>query len=189
MHALKPQPRIGVDTFFEVYADVKAELVNGVPRLMGGGNFRHASAQTNLIRHIGNALDGGPCRVLGPDMGLSINEDTIRYPDVAIYCDPRDLIGTALDRALEWPKVLFEVLSPSTARTDRIEKMREYRSIESTRTVVLVDAENRGLEVHERLNATEWRLRMLAPGEALTIVDPALTLTLEQIFGPEQPAA
>ncbi|MBD2635385.1 Uma2 family endonuclease [Limnothrix sp. FACHB-881] len=52
--------------------------------------------------------------------------DPYFYPDGVVTCDQRDRQATSL---ISHPKLIIEVLSPSTARFDRTEKLADYRTI------------------------------------------------------------
>lgn len=63
-------------------------------------------------------------------MGLQLDAGNLRYPDVAIYCDPRDFEQNLREvQTFRFPSVIFEVLSRSTRREDRGVKVAEYKEI------------------------------------------------------------
>lgn len=73
------------------------------------------------------------------------------YPDVMVTCDPRDT-----DRYFSrFPKVLIEVLSPETERTDRREKFLSYTQIETLEEYVLVAQDKMEVTVFRRAN--KWQ--------------------------------
>lgn len=177
---------IDVAQFFAEYegTDQKVELVDGEACMMAGGSREHAAAARNIIRWTGNKLEGSPCEPYGSDMGLELDSTNVRFPDVAIYCDERDLGAEASGtRTFRFPKVIFEVLSPSTHAFDRGGKTAEYKLIASVQSIVLVDVGTRTLEVHDRVAGTEWRQYTVERGDPLVLRDPALTLTATEIFG------
>ena len=51
----------------------------------------HGTVTSNLVRHLGNALDGSPCRVFHEGMKVQIADEAILYPDVFVTCDKADL--------------------------------------------------------------------------------------------------
>ena len=59
----------------------------------------------------------------------------MRRPDVTVDCGPT--ADNALERAR--PTAVFEVLSPSTRKTDRFRKLEEYRAVDGLMHVVLID--------------------------------------------------
>ncbi len=174
------------EEFLEKYEGVegKWELVDGEPRNMSGGSIRHADVAGNIYIALRSKLRGTGCRPFNSDTGLSVGEDNIRYPDVAIYCDSRDLERDPVKtKAFEHPVVVFEVLSPSTAYYDRGDKVARYREIESVRLIVLIDPVGQTFETYERLDADSWRVWRHPVGAALELAEPKVTITAEEMFG------
>lgn len=174
-----------VDQFLRVHDGVEGryELVDGVVYAMAGGSVAHATASVNVLASLYSQLRGSGCRPFNWDMGLIINDDTLRYPDVAVYCDARDLDRDRLEtRGFSHPKLVVEVLSPSTMRQDRSEKVTEYKTLASVSAIVLVDPVDRTFELHERVAPNEWRHVLLPPGSDLTLRDPAVVLTAAEVF-------
>lgn len=119
------------------------ELVDGVPTLkfdngpnmMAGGTRRHARVTSNLIIQLGQRLAGGPCTPYPGDLAVRVSHQRIRRPDVSVDCAAGD--GDDLEAAE--PRVLFEVLSPSTRGIDLVRKSDEYRQLPSVRHIVLIE--------------------------------------------------
>jgi Uma2 family endonuclease len=158
------------------------ELVEGIPKLMAGGSIAHARVARNVLVALTPKLRGSGCEPFNSDTGLRLGDWDVRYPDAAIYCDRRDLERDPLTtREFRHPSVIFEVLSPSTARYDREAKLRAYAGVEGLRMVVLLDPGTRGVEVYR-------------PGEAgfdggpleaevdLVSVEPPFVLTRDEMF-------
>ena len=66
------------------------------------------------------------------------------YPDLLLACDPQD----REPYYRRHPCIVVEVLSPSTERIDRREKLFAYQTIPSLREYVLVDPDKRWVEVY-----------------------------------------
>jgi Uma2 family endonuclease len=79
-------------------------------------------------------LLGTKCRVFGPTLKIEV-DGRIRYPDAFVACTP----GAAKQTVVRDPVVVFEVLSDSTSRTDRIEKLREYGATPSIQRYVILE--------------------------------------------------
>jgi Uma2 family endonuclease len=133
--------------------DLKAELDNGYIRMMAGGSRDHARVQANIIIALGLRLRGSGCRPYGSDMSVKPHGMSVRYPDVTVDCgSPGD---TGKDIRLTAPRVIFEVLSPSTQRHDLQVKKAEYRTIDSVDTIVFVDPETEQAMVSQR-HGEDW---------------------------------
>ena len=152
---------------------VKAELERGVIRLMGGGSTGHARVQMNLYGFLRAALRGSGCRPYGSDAGVETVDLTIRYPDLTIACGPQ---LTEDRKALVDPRVIMEVLSPSTRLLDEGPKLAEYQRLSSVDTVVLVDPVAERVRVVQRMGPDEWHDRRYA--EPADVSLPALGITI-----------
>lgn len=130
-------------------SDLKAELDNGVVRMMAGGTRAHDRVAMNLIIELGLQLRGSPCRPSGSDMGIKAHDMSLRYPDVSVTCG-RDGEDDDDVRDVENPSVVVEVLSPSTADQDHRTKLPEYKRIESVETIVYIDPDREHMTVWQR---------------------------------------
>jgi Uma2 family endonuclease len=92
------------------------------PVAMTGGTVAHEFIGGALRALLRDQLRGKPCRAVGPTLKIEVM-GRIRYPDAFVYCSP----VAPGETVIREPVVVFEVLSPGTSRTDRIEKLREYR--------------------------------------------------------------
>ena len=160
--------------------DAKAELVDGLILMMAGGSARHAAIAANITISLGNRLRGTGCRPYGSDLAVRTGETSIRFPDVSVYC--RDDIGqvTGDAKLLGVPRIIFEVLSPSTASNDQITKLAEYRALEGVKGIVFVDPENERVRLVEPSAAREgaW----LPPGSDLDLPMLGISLPHGEIF-------
>jgi Uma2 family endonuclease len=118
----------------------KHEFLDGQVWAMAGGSPAHAALIASLARLLGNQLDGRPCRVFSSDLRIRVRETGLAtYPDLSVVCgkielDPEDPKGHTATN----PRLLVEVLSPSTEDYDRGEKLAHYKRIPGLREVVLV---------------------------------------------------
>ena len=185
MACLATRPRrLTADEFFAEYEGVPGrwELVAGEPRLMSGGSGAHANVAGNIYHTLRLRLGGSGCRPFNSDMGVRIAHDHIRYPDVAIYCDPRDRDADLAEvRAFRFPVVVFEALSRSTARIDRVDKLLAYQNLGSVRLIVLVDPDRRTFETYERIEEG-WTVGHHLPGATLSVLNPTFEIIANEMF-------
>ena len=121
-------------------------------------------------------LRGGPCRFYGP--GLKVQADrSIRYPDGFVSCTP----GALSDKVAHDPVVVFEILSDSTARTDRIIKNREYRATPTIRRYVLLEQTYIGATVFAR-EGNDWVGRTLGEGDLLALPEIGAEIPLAEFY-------
>lgn len=112
----------------------KHELVGGVITMMAGGTAAHNRVCRNLLTALQIRLRGKPCEPFGSDMKVLIPIGNVRYPDVTVDCGqpkPSDLWAAE-------PRVIIEVLSPSTEWFDQTQKLEEYQSIPSVAHVAFL---------------------------------------------------
>lgn len=151
--ALSTPRLLNADEFMQIDfgPDLKAELDNGVIRMMAGGTRQHARIQANIIAFLRTQLRGSGCRPYGSDMGVRPHDLSLRYPDVSVDCgSPED---TEADTILSAPKVLIEVLSPSTRDHDLRIKKEEYRAMPTVDTIVFVDPDAGTVSLSQRHDA------------------------------------
>lgn len=119
---------------WEKHQERKHELVDGAITLMAGGTAAHNRICRNSLVALQIRLRGKPCEPFGSDMKVRIPQGNVRYPDVTIDCGkpkPGDLWAAE-------PRVIIEVLSPSTEWFDQTQKLEEYQSIPSVQHVAFL---------------------------------------------------
>ncbi len=125
----------------------KHEFRAGAVFAMAGATDDHNQIVANLMAIVRPSLRGGPCRVYANDMLLVTNFPGSRYPDLMVTCDTRDAVQR---RMKNYPKLIIEVLSQSTAGTDANEKLDEYQTIETLQEYVLVDSRKPSVRIYNR---------------------------------------
>lgn len=179
----EPKLRMHRDAYlaFERAAETKHELWDGEVYAMSGASLAHNLIVGNLVRHLGNLLEGSGCVVLPSDMRVRIpRRDRYVYPDVTVVCGPPELEGE--HDVLLNPRMIVEVLSPSTADFDRGEKFAGYRTIPGLREVVFVSQDLRRLECYTRRSDDSWVLRELRDDAALSLESLPAPLPLLRIY-------
>ena len=163
----------------------KHEFYRGEIFAMVGARRGHGRVVSNLVRRLGNLLDGAPCQVFAEGMKLQIAGDTVLYPDVFVTCDKADL---ATDQIFRSPKLVIEVLSPSTQAYDRSQKFALYRQIDALQEYILIDPETRRIEAFRRNADTQWVLYDMSQDEAMLAPCIAARVTLAEVFDGVDPA-
>jgi Uma2 family endonuclease len=143
--------------FFEWEPDSgeRYELADGGAYMMAGCSRRHEEINDNLFMLIRGALKGKPCRVYSENFAVRLFPDLERkdncvfLPDIFVVCDRKKLDERACNGA---PDLIIEVLSPSTARFDRLVKFNKYLEA-CVKEYWIVDPELNTIQVH-RLGTT-----------------------------------
>ena len=155
------------------------EYFRGEVFAMTGARRAHGRVVGNLMRHLGNQLEGSPCQVFAESMKLQIGDDTILYPDVFITCHPADLATELIFRA---PTAVIEVLSPSTQAYDRSKKFALYRRLPSLKEYVLVDPDTRRVESFRVGPGGLWTLHDMSETPSLVLESPPCTVMMDDLF-------
>ncbi|HVU59042.1 MAG TPA: Uma2 family endonuclease [Puia sp.] len=133
--------------FRERKAKDKHEYFEGDIIALAGASLAHNRIVANLMRSVGNVLAGLRCEILPSDIRITTPSATAyMYPDATIVCGPPEMADHKFDTITN-PKVIFEVLSPSTADHDRKKKFFFYQQIPSFREYVLIDSTQYLIEV------------------------------------------
>lgn len=153
------------------------EYFEGVVYAMSGGSPRHNLLVGNLHRMLGTGLRGRPCVMLPEGQRIFIPATGLyTYSDALVVCDgPR--FHSEDPRSLTNPRVICEVLSPSTEGYDRGEKFQSYQSIESLQEYVLVEQHRRRVEHFLRRANDQWLLTSYE-GEAAVVSLPTVDVSL-----------
>lgn len=167
---------------FEELSPVKHEFWNGTLIAMAGGTDNHSIICGNIFASAKNALNGKRCRARTSEKMVRIESANAEYyPDALIFCPPARLTGKG-NRILLNPKVIFEVLSESTAQKDRGIKFEVYRACESITDYVLV-SQDRILVEHFRRVEGGWFLQSFNSLEdSLSFPDLEISLPLSEIY-------
>jgi Uma2 family endonuclease len=158
----------------------KHEFLAGEVFAMVGTTDGHNTVAGNLYAIIKTHLRGGPCRVYISDMKVRVEAaDAYFYPDVLVTCDARD---HADQGEKKHPKLVIEVLSPSTGDYDRGEKFAMYRKIAELQEYVLIDPELRTADVFRRVDTNQWRLWDTRGLSELRLESIELSVAFEDVF-------
>jgi Uma2 family endonuclease len=162
----------------EETSSVKHEYVSGEVYALAGVSRRHNEIVGNISTALWHDARAAGCRVSINDVKLQAADDVYYYPDIMVACGaaPED---PYLEDA---PCLVVEVTSPSTASTDRREKLAIYKRIPSLRSYLIVDQERRRVQHHWRDESGAWWSDDLVGRGTIELACPALTLTSDAIY-------
>ncbi len=164
----------------EEIAAERHEYLAGEVHAMSGASARHNLICGNLFAALQRHLAGGPCRVFMADLKvrLSVNEeDFFYYPDIMVACNPADQASHFRTQ----PSVLEEVMSPSTERIDRREKLFAYRTLDSLREYVLIGQDNPEVVAYVRTE-NQWSTQRPQPDGVLTLPSLEFSLPVAELY-------
>jgi Uma2 family endonuclease len=141
---------------------------------MTGGSVAHARIVRRLVTALAARLGSG-CEVFAGDLKV-LTAGRARYPDATVVCGMIDPRSDAVE-----PSVVVEVLSPSTALTDRRVKSAEYASIASVLAYVMLEQDQVSAVVLRRSEG--WREEVLTgPDTILALPEVGVELPLEDLY-------
>ena len=167
--------------------DTRFEFDGFEPVAMVSGTNNHSQTSQNIYFATRTRLKGKLCRILGPDAGLATVGDAVRYPDALVTCTP----FKGLDRLVPGVVVVFEVLSPTSGRNDRIDKLLEYRAMPSIRRYIILEHTSAALTVFSRLDGqTEWTAAVLTAEDTLVMPEIGVEIPIAEFYeGVDLPGA
>jgi Uma2 family endonuclease len=159
---------------------LRHEYLNGEVYAMSGGTQNHGRIASNIIFIVKGHLRGGGCQVGNSDCRVNILEtkDYV-YPDVSVTCDDSDRTAT---QAIQYPCLIVEVLSPSTANYDRGDKFRLYRRNPSLQDYVLVDAEKIAIDLYRKNDRGNWEIFNYQSGDNIELQSIDLSFPIESVY-------
>ena len=165
---------------FEMESQHRHEFVGGRIYAMAGTTVIHGEICGNIYAALHSQLRGKPCRPFFTEIKLKVralSEENYYYPDVMVACDPAD--NAALWR--ERPTVVFEVVSPSSARTD-FEKFYIYQHVATLQLYAIVE-QDRSMVTTILRTADGWqRAHLTDPTAQLPLDAIGCQLSLAQIY-------
>lgn len=164
-------------------AEEKHEYYKGDVNCMAGATLQHDRIHINLSSSINPFLKGKPCDIFSNDIRIHIPENTLfTYPDAFIVCEKPQLLENEFDTILN-PSVIFEILSRSTRKYDKLEKFSLYRSISSFNEYILIDSEKIEIEQYVKNNDSTWTLTVYNNSEQTFIIQKIkMHLSLSDLY-------
>lgn len=160
----------------EETSSIKHEYLNGRIYAIAAENISHGAITVNILTILHNQLKGTGCRVYGSNLKIRVDAiNSFFYPDVLVDCGAfqKDDVFT------KTPTLIFEVLSQSTATTDRREKLFAYMEIPSLTTYVLVGQKNKSVDVYRKQNQNDWTVEKLGERDRFDVeLDGGKTVSL-----------
>jgi len=165
-------------------AETRHEFVDGIIYAMAGESLSHSRICINLAGEVRAQLKGKNCEALSPNMKVRAeSKGMYAYPDLTIVCG-KPLFHDRQRDVLLNPKVIIEVLSPSTEIYDRTTKFQKYRLGSPTLTdYILVSQDKAFVEHFSKQTDGNWIYRSYGEIEDfLRIETIEIELSLREIY-------
>lgn len=166
---------------------VRHEYRRGLVYAMAGGSDNHSRLTINVLTDINLHLRGGDCQFFSGDVKVNYAADFFYYPDAFVTCDPRDLGDRYVKR---YPKLIVEVLLPSTEEFDRGGKFKDYQHLDSLEEYVLIDQDEQRVECWRRqfpMEAAptpqdEWHLQVYQGEDTVVLGSIGLAIAMADLY-------
>lgn len=148
--ALEHRQTMTVEEYFQLEehdAETCYEYIDGQVYAMAGGTANHDTIKSNMQRILWQLLRGSNCRTYSSDMKVYVAETRYFHPDVTVTCDSRD---RGRVQAIQSPRLVIEVLSPTTELTDRTWKLKNYCAHPTIEEYVLIDSRSLKIESYHK---------------------------------------
>ncbi|HXF38766.1 MAG TPA: Uma2 family endonuclease [Blastocatellia bacterium] len=138
------------------------EWLDGFIYAMAGESPEHSLICANVTVALGTQLKGKPCAVYSPNMKVyaRLPSDTglkglFAYPDCTVVCGEARFYDKQRDVLIN-PRVVIEVLSPTTERYDRGKKFLRYQQNSSLTDYVMIAQTYPSVEHYARRADGSW---------------------------------
>ncbi len=179
----KLKPKISVADYLEgeKISQVKHEYIDGEVYAMAGTSKNHNRLIKNILRKLENHLNGSDCEPFIVDIKVRVEKmNRFYYPDLVVVCgeDNEDEYYAVK------PKMIIEILSPSTSLTDRREKMFAYKEIESLREYVMIEQNRMYAEIYRRRDdgGNLWDWIEFETGEEIELAAVDFKMPMTEIY-------
>lgn len=159
--------------------DIKYEYVDGRIYGMSGGSTSHSLLSINMLAMLKSYLRGKPCKAYNSDMRVHPSRLQYFYPDVTVSCDQKEIQEVTND--LYFPRLIIEVLSPSTEMRDRTEKFAQFQQCPTVEEYVLISQKRQTVEVYTR-NGKKWIYELFGPGEEVEFASIDFRFPIEALY-------
>jgi Uma2 family endonuclease len=154
MGLLKFKTKISVEDYLEgeKVSPIRHEYFHGEVFAMAGASDNHNRIARNFVNILSNHLKDSPCEPFFNDIKIRVTPNVYYYPDILVTCETTPENPYFRNN----PVLIIEVVSKSTERIDRREKVFLYQQIESLKEYVVVDQFEKKVQVHRRQSNGGW---------------------------------
>lgn len=177
----KLKPKISVEDYIEgeKITEIRHEYLDGEVYAMSGASKRHNRIALNMLRKIADHLDSTDCRVFYNEVKLRVNLlNRFYYPDLVVVCGSDE----EHDYYITKPTIIVEVLSPTTALTDKREKWFAYQEIEGLKEYVMIEQDDEHVEVYRKRADGLWSFIEFDAQEELVLESIDFKMPLTDLY-------
>ena len=157
---------------WEERQELRYEFDGLAPVAMTGGNRRPRPDHLQHKKSVGRSVGWQSLPAI-----RSKGAGRARYPDALVTCVRVDPAATVVDD----PVVVFEVISDDTARTDPIEKLREYQATASIRHYVILEQKSIGAMAFYR-KGEDWVVAALTENDSIDLPEIGIAIPMTELY-------
>ncbi len=163
-------------------AEFKSEYHDGEMFPIAAVSLPHGLLSVTVGSALASRLRQSQCRAVGSSMRVRVSPTKFVCPDLLVFCGKPALTDEHSD-TLTNPKVIIEILSPSTQDYDYGTKFSLYRQLPSFEEYVLVSQTTHLVEVYRRTPEARWLLSTYSGPEAVFPVESLdISIPLAEIY-------
>ncbi|MDR1174016.1 MAG: Uma2 family endonuclease [Treponema sp.] len=161
------------------------EIIDGEAYMMATPSRIHQEISGNFYFALRSFLEGKSCKVYAAPFAVRLfpeedkSDDTVVEPDITVICDPSKLDDRGCNGV---PDFIIEIISPSTARYDRIVKFNKYREA-GVREYWIVNPEEKIVSAYLLKDGQYMAVNYDDTAAAPVTVLPDCEIDLKAIFG------
>jgi Uma2 family endonuclease len=179
-----PVAKISVEEYLTLdrAAEVKSEYHDGELFPVVAVTWAHARISVRIGGWLDRHLEKTPCSAGGNPLRVRVSPTKFVIPDIVVICGQPNLTDEHQDTVTN-PKVIVEILSPSTAGYDYGEKFILYRRLPSFEEYILVSQDQPRIETYRKISDDRWVLSTYEGLDALAPIESlALSLPLAEVY-------
>jgi Uma2 family endonuclease len=177
-------PKLSVEEYLTLdrAAEEPSEYHDGEMLPVATTSWKHSVISINVAALLRTALRGTPCQVAGSSLRLRVSPTKFIVPDLIIVCGKPALTDEFQD-TLTNPKVVIEILSPSTADYDYGRKFLLYRRLPSFEEYILISQDQARVEVYRKTSEDHWTLSTVRGlGGVVALQTVGVSLALADVY-------
>lgn len=179
-----PVPRFSVEEYLELdrSAEVQSEFHDGVMFPITAVTWERSEINGSVWSKLKTALRGKPCKVASAAVRVRVRPSKFVIPDLMIVCGEPAFADKVRDTVTN-PRVIVEILSPSTADYDYGEKFILYRGLPSFEEYLLVSQDHARVEVFRKTSDGRWMLTTYLGLDAVVPIESVgVDLALAEVY-------
>jgi len=167
----------------EQESEERHEYVDGWMVAMVAASWSHSAITSNIDRTLGNQFLDTNCRTASRGLKVALPvADKNAFPDLVVVCGGPEFDPNQSNLLLN-PRIIVEVLSPSTMDYDRGEKFAHYRQIDTLQEYLLVAQDAPHVEHYVRQDDASWRFTETdGLNAAITLPSVEAELPLAEVY-------